>query len=373
MSSMKRCFSSSQQREIPYCSLCDQYFHNKAQLHQHFEDTPTHPRCKTCKRSFLNKNSLRSHYVLSSRHHYCRDCNKNFKSASGLRVHLEHHPAHIGDEDDYYDLDPVKYPSGWEDAQGAEQDRLANKEDPISTNDSEPTMSRVEVTKKILAMKQRMANKPAKKFAQSCPVCLSTPKSMSAARCGHLFCTSKDAQSKEALEILSSSPDPSSQGYNAYLAAWSSSKNKSNQPPLMNIPPQEDPLLHYLASRIMRNGNRTRASRTISRTLLHLHAWTRQPPLPILRQAIFALAPAARVASQTHGAKIIQQPMPLSEKKGIYYAVKWLLEEVEGRNGGPTLEERLAREIILLVKGESKALDKKATFHKLAMSNRYVA
>ncbi|ESK92855.1 ribosomal protein s7 [Moniliophthora roreri MCA 2997] len=193
---------------------------------------------------------------------------------------------------------------------------------------------------------------------------------VSSPRLIHSSSSRKDAK-LEALEILSQPRgSPAPQGYDAYLSAWSSKQTKSNQPPIMNIPSQEDPLLHYLASRIMQNGNRARASRTVSRTLLHIHAWTRQPPLPILRQAIFALAPAARVASQTHGAKVIQLPMPLSEKQGIFYAVKWLLEEVKGRNGGPKLEERLAREIILLIKGESKALEKKTAFHKLAMGNR---
>ncbi|ESK92856.1 zinc-finger-containing protein [Moniliophthora roreri MCA 2997] len=192
MSLMKSRSSSSSQWEPCYCSLCDQYFLTKAMLQQHLETSRIHPRCETCDRSFLNKNSLRNHFVLSNRHHYCRECDQTFQSASGLRAHLEHHPAHSDDldeDDDLFELDPIKYPPGWEDALGEEEDRRANKEDPIITDDSEPAMSRVEVMKTILAMKQRMT-RPAKKLVQSCPICLSTPKSMSAARCGHLFCTS---------------------------------------------------------------------------------------------------------------------------------------------------------------------------------------
>ncbi|KAK7438456.1 hypothetical protein VKT23_018069 [Stygiomarasmius scandens] len=145
---------------------------------------------------------------------------------------------------------------------------------------------------------------------------------------------------------------------------------ESKQPPLMNIPPQEDPLLHFLASRIMQNGHRARASRIVSRTLLNIHAYTRAPPLPILRQAIFAAAPAVRCLNHRHATKQVLKPIALSEKQGIWYAVKWLLEECKGRQGGPQLEERLAREIIKIIKGESAILEKKARVHKEAMLNR---
>ncbi|KAJ8093263.1 hypothetical protein AAF712_009818 [Marasmius tenuissimus] len=195
MPSMKATLSSSSnQFEQQYCSLCDMHFWSKHLLRQHLESTPRHPRCEPCKKSFLNMNSLRNHYVLSSRHNYCRDCDKSFKTPSGFRVHMEYAPCHREDfdDDDAAEYDPAAEPQGWEDEMGAKLDREAHKEDPIvSSNDSTPSMSRVEVGKAILALKQRIAHgQPPKKVAQSCPICLSTPKSMSAAQCGHLFCTS---------------------------------------------------------------------------------------------------------------------------------------------------------------------------------------
>ena len=151
------------------------------------------------------------------------------------------------------------------------------------------------------------------------------------------------------------------------------SKNKSNLPPLMNIPPQEDPLLHFMASRLMHHGERAKASRHISQMLLHIHAWTRAPPLPIVRQAMFKLSPVVKVIGHKHATKMIYKPVPLSEKQGIWYAMQWLIEATEkSRQGGPTIAERLAREIIMVIKGESETLKKKETFHKQALMNRYV-
>ncbi|KAJ4471044.1 ribosomal protein S7 domain-containing protein [Lentinula edodes] len=147
-------------------------------------------------------------------------------------------------------------------------------------------------------------------------------------------------------------------------------EERSSQPVLINIPPQQDPLLEFLASRLMNHGHRAKATRIVSRTLLNIHAYTRAPPLPILREAIFALAPAVRLLKHRHSTKTIYRPVALSEKQGIWFAVHWLLKECEGRQGGPMIEERLAREIIKIVKGESKTLEKKEEMHKMAMVNR---
>ncbi|KAG7086634.1 hypothetical protein E1B28_002576 [Marasmius oreades] len=188
---------------------------------------------------------------------------------------------------------------------------------------------------------------------------------------------SSSGEMHDALDVLSSESSPISTipldpdtDYAALAIPSLQSKNKANLPPLMNIPPQEDPLLHHIASRIMNHGERAKASRTVSQMLLHLHAWTRSPPLPILRQAIFKLSPAVKVIGHKHSTKMIYKPVPLSEKQGIWLATEWILDAIKGRQGGPTLAERMAREVILILKNESKTLEKKEAYHKSAMMNR---
>ncbi|THV06888.1 ribosomal protein S7 [Dendrothele bispora CBS 962.96] len=138
----------------------------------------------------------------------------------------------------------------------------------------------------------------------------------------------------------------------------------------MNIPPQEDPLLHYIASRLMRHGHRARASQIVSRILLHIHAYTRAPPLPILRQAIFAAAPAVRCLNHRRATKQVLKPIALSEKQGIWYAVEWILKECEDQKGPMRTEEKFAREIIKIIRRDSKVLENKERMHKEAMLNR---
>jgi small subunit ribosomal protein S7 len=142
-------------------------------------------------------------------------------------------------------------------------------------------------------------------------------------------------------------------------------------PPILDIPPAEDPLLQFMTNTIMRHGKRKRASRIVSRMLLWVHSLTRAPPLEIVREALLLAAPAVRSMSHTHGGKIVSRPIALSEKQRTRYAVKWILKASDNRSG-QTLEERLAREIIATIQGTSSVLAEKERVHTFSMVNRYV-
>jgi len=143
----------------------------------------------------------------------------------------------------------------------------------------------------------------------------------------------------------------------------------SKLPPILNIPPAEDPLLHYLTSLIQKHGHRAKAARITSRTLLHLHAFTRAAPLEILREAVSAASPAVKSLTHRHGAKNVHKPVALGEKQRTRYALQWILKASD-KKPGQTLEERLAREFIAVLQGSSDALEKKKEVHRFAMVNR---
>jgi len=139
----------------------------------------------------------------------------------------------------------------------------------------------------------------------------------------------------------------------------------------ISIPPAEDPLLQYLTNTIQKHGHRARAARITSRTLMHLHTLTRSPALPILRAAVFAASPAVRSLMHRHGAKNVAKPVALGEKQRTRVALGWMLEASRGR-AGRSVEERLAREVVAVVRGESEVLKRKEEVHRFAMVNRWV-
>ena len=139
----------------------------------------------------------------------------------------------------------------------------------------------------------------------------------------------------------------------------------------MVIPPSEDPLLHYLASHIMRNGERQKASRMVTKMLAEIHKLSNAPALPIFRQAIELASPSVRMRSHKKNAKSSLIPTPLNDRQRTFSAIKWLLAVSKSRNE-KKMEERLAKEVIRIIEGESEVLRKKTEVHKLAVANRSV-
>lgn len=147
----------------------------------------------------------------------------------------------------------------------------------------------------------------------------------------------------------------------------------NSPPPVVNIPPADDPLLAYLTSFLQHHGQKQKAARITSRVLLHLHAFTRAPPLPILREAVLAASPALRIVNIKKSMKVMAHPIALSEKQRTRMALKWLVDASDSRPE-QTLAERLAREMIDVVKldEDNAVIKKKAQLHKFAILHRCV-
>ena len=137
-------------------------------------------------------------------------------------------------------------------------------------------------------------------------------------------------------------------------------------------PPQMDPLLLFFTTMIMRDGKKQAASKQVARMLVHVHAFTKAPPLPIVRQAVVIASPLLRNRQFSRAAKAYVFPTPLTERQRAHIGIKWILDASDKR-GGKTLAERLAREIVAVVRGESEVLKKKEDSHKLAVTHRCVA
>ncbi|KAI8986612.1 ribosomal protein S7 domain-containing protein [Trametes punicea] len=150
------------------------------------------------------------------------------------------------------------------------------------------------------------------------------------------------------LSTLSSSQPPAA----ASTSSIASTSQRSPQP-AMYIPPAEDPLLHLFTSCIMKHGKRQAAAARTAKMLQHIHGFTKAPPLPIFRQAIFTVAPLLRCRQFKRAAKHDRLDSGGGEKKG-----------------GKKSPERFAREIIAVIKGESDALKTKLEWHKLAVLHR---
>ncbi|PPQ65834.1 hypothetical protein CVT24_012061 [Panaeolus cyanescens] len=139
----------------------------------------------------------------------------------------------------------------------------------------------------------------------------------------------------------------------------------------LHIPPATDPLLHFFSNCIMEDGKAARARKSTHQMLLHIYAMTRSPPMPIFTEAVITASPAVRMRSIKKGGKSIQAPMALSERQRIKRGIMWILEASK-KKPGKTVAERVAREVIAVLKGQSSVLETKSKAHQLAMVNRGV-
>ncbi|TFK24668.1 ribosomal protein S7 [Coprinopsis marcescibilis] len=139
--------------------------------------------------------------------------------------------------------------------------------------------------------------------------------------------------------------------------------------PVYEIPPDKDPVLQFLTTSVMKHGRYQRAQKIISEMLLHIHAFTRTPPLPIVHEAIRRASPAVRVKFSKVGARSITRPVALSERQRTAQGIRWILEASKNKPG-IHMQLRLAKEMISVVKGDSSALEKKSALHRAAMLAR---
>ena len=143
-----------------------------------------------------------------------------------------------------------------------------------------------------------------------------------------------------------------------------------------HVPAAESPLLHFLATMIMKHGEYAKAQRIVSNMLLHIRAMTGSPPMPIVEQAILAAAPAVKCRKlKRQGGKSSMVPKPLNERQRIHMAIRWIRDQViheKKARGAPgkKYEERLAREMIAVIRGTSPVLAEKKKTHEEAMVNR---
>ncbi|CAE6468082.1 unnamed protein product [Rhizoctonia solani] len=136
------------------------------------------------------------------------------------------------------------------------------------------------------------------------------------------------------------------------------------------LPPIADPLLDFTASLIQKHGERTKAARTVAQALEYIHILTGgAPPLPIYREAIRLVSPSVKVVTLKKRAKNLPTPRPLTERQRTRTGILAILKASDKRSE-KHLWERIARECINVLRGESDAIKKLEEVHRFALANR---
>nr|KIR48067.1 hypothetical protein I312_02583 [Cryptococcus bacillisporus CA1280] len=136
-------------------------------------------------------------------------------------------------------------------------------------------------------------------------------------------------------------------------------------------PPPPDPTLDLLTNCLMKHGKKSDAQKMVHNILSLLQESTHLPPQPLLRQSILLASPSIKILSMRKSAKTILTPRALNERQRTRQGIAWILKAAEkGRKGGVPRDQRIAKEVLAVLEGQSEVFKWLEDVHKVGYLNR---
>lgn len=95
-------------------------------------------------------------------------------------------------------------------------------------------------------------------------------------------------------------------------------------------------------------------------------------PLEVFEKAIDNIKPRLEVRSRRVGGQNYQVPMPVSQKRQLSLAIRWIRESIRSGKGQP-IHVRLANELMAAYNGEGAAMNTRENVHRMAEANKAFA
>ncbi|XP_017277462.1 28S ribosomal protein S7, mitochondrial [Kryptolebias marmoratus] len=151
----------------------------------------------------------------------------------------------------------------------------------------------------------------------------------------------------------------------------------------------DDPDISKFINMMMKHGNKILAREIMTQTLEHIkkkqvekyHKASEKKkaeiecnPYKIFHQALENCKPVVGLTSIQKGAKYYQVPIPLTDSRRRFLAMKWMITECrENKHKRTYMYEKLAQELLTAFEKEGNVVKKKFELHKMAESNRAFA
>ncbi|XP_029914048.1 small ribosomal subunit protein uS7m [Myripristis murdjan] len=150
-----------------------------------------------------------------------------------------------------------------------------------------------------------------------------------------------------------------------------------------------DPILSKFINMMMRSGNKVLAREIMTQTLesikrKQVEKYHKAPegkkeeiecnPYAIFNQAIENCKPVIGLTSIQKGGKYYQVPIPLTDNRRRFMAMKWIINECrENKHRRTHMYEKLSQELLAAFVEEGNVIKKKYELHKMAEANRAYA
>jgi len=130
-----------------------------------------------------------------------------------------------------------------------------------------------------------------------------------------------------------------------------------------------------IINRVMISGKKSIAIKHVYNALEIIKKETKEKPLDVLLSALDNIKPRVEVRSRRVGGAAYQVPMPVTPRRQLALAIRWLVDYANSRSNSEyhTYGEKLAAEIIDAHKEEGPSIKKRDDVHRMADANKAFA
>src|SRR6266496_1663394 len=137
-------------------------------------------------------------------------------------------------------------------------------------------------------------------------------------------------------------------------------------------PVYQNALVTQLINKVLLNGKKGLAERTVYRALETISERTANDPVITLKRAVENARPLLEVRSRRVGGATYQVPVEVRPHRGTTLALRWLVNYARQRREH-SMADRLVGEIMDAANGQGSSVKRREDMHKMADANKAFA
>ena len=137
-------------------------------------------------------------------------------------------------------------------------------------------------------------------------------------------------------------------------------------------PVYQNPLVTQLINKVLLDGKKTVAERTVYKALEVISERTANDPVITLKRAVDNVRPMLEVKSRRVGGASYQVPIEVKPQRGTTLALRWLVNYSRQRKEN-SMADRLVAEIMDAANGTGVSVKRREDMHKMAEANKAFA
>jgi small subunit ribosomal protein S7 len=148
-----------------------------------------------------------------------------------------------------------------------------------------------------------------------------------------------------------------------------SRRRRAEKRPITPDPKFGSKELSTFINRVMLNGKKTVAQRSVYQAFDVIQQETNREPMEIFDQAMRNATPSVEVKPRRVGGATYQVPVEVAPGRRTALAMRWLIRSARARTGQP-MHKRLAAELIDASRGQGAAVRRREELYRMAEANR---